>query len=156
MKIDFDDNNLIVFLNNKRVEGVDFFDSMQVENYFRNLFLKLNDYGYELSGSYSISVFIDEKCGVILEISENDIEYFDCYDVDMDITISKYKNFIYKLNHFINKIDGNIYCYDGNFYFDPDYNDFISYGLLIENCEIVYGKKCFDIKKMGEKISYCC
>lgn len=150
MKIDCRDNNLIVFLNKKNISGVDFYDKSSLESYFRGLFSKLCDYGIEMSGSYDITVYID-CCGVVLEIVQDDAEYY--YDVDMNITVSNYKGFIYKVSDFL--FPGNYYSYNGCLYYDGFDIDFIKCGILIENSEIIYGKECFDIKRNGHIIDKC-
>ncbi len=150
MKIDYRDNNLIVFLNRKNIDGVDFYDKSSLESYFRKLFSKLGDYGIEIGGSYSITVYVD-KCGVILEVARDDVDYY--YDVDMNITVSKYSGFIYRVNDFL--FSGNYYCYNGCLFFEPDDIDFVSYGILIENSDIIYGRECFDIKRKGILIDNC-
>jgi len=157
MKIDVRDNNLIVFLNKKMVSNVDFFNKSELEDYFRSLFLKLNsDYDFDMSGSYSIDVFIDKNYGVVLEIEKDDIDYFDYYDnvIDMKITISKYSDFIYKLEGNIGNLFEfcDIYLFNGDIYVDPVNIDFLNLGFLIENSEIIYGKKCLDIRHSSKKI----
>lgn len=153
MKIDFRDNNLIVFLNKKMVSGVDFFNKSILEKYFRDLFLKFNEtYDIDMNGSYNINVFADDNYGIVLEIEKEEIEYFDYYDVvDMNITISKYNKFLYKLNNYIDNL-GKIYLYNENLYLEPINIDFFKMGLLIENSEVVYGKKCIDIIKNGKEV----
>ena len=150
MKIDYNDNNLIVFLNKKNIDGVDFYDKSSLESYFRKLFSKLGDYGIELGGSYNITVYVD-KCGVVLEVFRDDVDYY--YDVDMNITVSKYSGFIYRVNDFL--FSGNYYCYNGCLFLEPDDIDFVSYGILIENSDIIYGRECFDIKRKGILIDNC-
>ncbi len=162
MKIDLRGNNLIVFLNKSNVSDIDFFNRSELEDYFRKLFLKFNnDYDINMNGSYNIDVYIDDSYGIVLEIVKEDVEYFDyCDVVDMKITVSKYKNFLYKLNGYLNNFDNcDLYLYDGFFYISPHNIDFYSLGILIENSEIIYGKKCFDIMSKSKIIKcsdICC
>ena len=152
MKIDVRDNNLIVFLNNKNILGIDFYNTRELEKYFRELFFKLSDdYSFDLSGSYNIDVFID-RFGVVLEIEPID-SYYDCCDiVDMNITISKYKGFLYKSDCFID-VDCDVYLYDSSFYYEPLNVSFLDIGKLFENCDIVYGFDVYDIKRNGKLLS---
>ena len=150
VKINCRGNNLVVFLNKKNIGDVDFYDKSSLETYFRRLFSKFSDFGISISGSYDITVYIDLS-GVILEISSKDSDYY--YDIDMDITISKYSGFIYKVSDIL--FSGKYFSYDGCFYYEPNDIDFTLFGILIENSEIVYGKDCFDIKRKGHIIDKC-
>lgn len=153
MKIDVRDNNLIVFLNNKYIEVIDFYNTRELEKYFRELFFKLSDdYDFDLSGSYNIEVFIDRNCGVVLDIESID-SYYDCCDiVDMNISISKYKGFLYRSDCFID-IDCNIYFYGCNFYYEPLNVSFFDIGKLFENSDIIYGSDVYNIKSNGKLLS---
>ncbi len=153
MKIDFMDNNLIVFLNSKKISQVDFLNKCEVERYIRDILFSIEKtYNISLCGSYNINVYLDRFYGAILEIIE-DSQCFDCYNiVDIDISISEIDGFIYKLDDVID-IDGVYYLYNGEVYFDPKGIDFISLGLLLENSQITYGKRCLMVKSCGKKIS---
>ena len=156
MKIEFRDNNLVVFLNKKIIEGVNFFDNSELENYFKGLFLKIDsDYGIDMEGSYNISVFIDEFFGAILEVVKDEQDYYDYYDsIVMNISVSKYRNFLYKLNGWLSDFKNcNLYVYNGSIYISPCNVDFYSLGIIIENSEIIYGKECFDILKNAKSVS---
>lgn len=155
VKIDFRDNNLIVFLNKRSIKNVDFFNKSELERYFRDLFLDFkNVYDLDLSGSYDINVYIDDCYGVILEIISVDDNYFDyCDVVDMNIVVSKYRNFLYKTDRFIKNIDSVIYSYNGSFYYELKNIDFLNLGLVIENSDIIYGEDVYFIKKNAKKLS---
>lgn len=150
MKIDVRDDNLIVFLNNSLIENIGF-SECELERYFRSLFLKLGDYGFDFSGSYSINVYVDDECGIVLSVSNDDIDYYDYDIVNMNISISKYKGFLFKVNNFID-IDSSVIVYNGCFYYDLGCTNFIDIGRLFENCDIVYGKSVHDIRCYGRVI----
>jgi hypothetical protein len=154
MKIDFKDNNLIVFLNKKNIDDIDFYNKCELQKYFRELFLDFkNIYDLDLCGSYDINVYIDKYYGVILEIISIDDDYFDyCDVVDMNIVFSKYKNFLYKMDTLVDNVDCDIYCYNGCFYYEPKNIDFFKLGFLIENGEIIFGSDVFLVKKNGNKV----
>lgn len=159
MKIDFRGNNFIVFLNKKISDKINFLDKEELEDYFRNLFTRLKDiYDLDICGSYNIEVFNDNDYGVILSIRKDDIEYFEYYDgqIDMSIVVSKYDKFIYKLSgsldeKIVNKCD--LYKYNNDLYVIPRKLNFINFGYLIENSEIIYGKIAYDIFSNSVKIS---
>ncbi len=162
MKVDIRDNNLIVFLIKSNVSDIDFFNKSKLEDYFKDLFLKINDnYDIEMNGSYDINVYIDEFYGMILEITKEDVEYFDyCDFIDMKINISKCKYFLYKLNGNLDRFNGcDLYLYDGFIYAYPRNIDFFSLGILVENSEIIYGESCLDVVSKGKIIEcsdICC
>lgn len=155
MKIENKDNNLIVFLNKKIAPKIDFTNKIDLEKYFQKLFIKLNNiYELDLCGSFEINIY-NNAYGIILEITKKDIEYFDYYDeVDMKITISKYNDVLYKLNNYNDEIEKTceLYTYNGIIYAYPKNDNFQKLGKLIENSEIIYGKKCHQIKKKLKKI----
>ena len=156
MKIKEEDNNLIVFLNNKTIKQTDFSNKINLEKNFQKLFSKLNNiYELNLSGRYNITIY-NTAYGLIIEMQKQDIEYFDYYDeIDMNITISKYTDIIYKIKNY-NKIFKEyceFYIKDDSIYALPKKEEFQKLGILIENSEIIYGKKCNDIKKTAKKIS---
>lgn len=155
MKIDFEDNDLIVFLCNERVKNIDFFNKAELDNYFKDLFLKLNDiYCLDLIGSYEIELFIDSDCGIILRICEDDIDYYGSI-IDISVSISKCNKFIFKLNGSIGDLleKCELFIFNDDLYIIPLNFNYLEYGILLENSEIVYGKKYYEIKKHCKKIS---
>lgn len=154
MKIEKDGNDLIVFLNNKKTEKIDFKNKVFLEKYFQKLFLKINDiYGLDMCGSYEI-VLYNNSYGLILEIRKQDIDYFDYYnEINMQITISNDNDVLYKIKDcltFFNNYD--TYIYNGDIYIKPISNDFINIGIVVENSEIIYGKKAKEILNNASKV----
>lgn len=153
MRIDVRDNNLIVFLNKKNIDNIDFYNKYELQKYFKKLFLSFkNIYDLDLCGNYDINVYIDKYYGIILEIISVDDDYFDYCDViDMNIVVSKYKNFLYKMDELID-VDCDIYCHNGYFYYEPKNVDFFKLGFFIENGEVIYGSDVYTVKKNGKKL----
>lgn len=150
MKIEKQDNNLIVFFNEKTAPKN--LNKIELEKYFQKMFNKLNNiYNLDLNGNYEINIY-KNKYGVILEIKKEEIEYFDYYDtIDMHLNISKYNDILYKTTNIMK--DTNIYAYKGEIYIEPMEIDFNKLGLIIENSEIIYGEKAYFIKKRGKKLN---
>lgn len=150
MKIEKHDDNLVVFLN-KKIAPKNINNKIELEKYFQKIFNKLNNiYNLDLNGNYEINIYNNEY-GIILELKKEEIEYFDYYDtIDMHLNVSKYKDILYKTTNIINNI--NIYEYKGELYIEPIDADFNRLGIIIENSEIVYGKKAYTIKKKGKKL----
>lgn len=152
MKIEKKDNNLVVFLNHK-LAPQNIKNKIELEKNFQKIFNKLNDiYSLELNGSYEIDLYENKEYGIILEIKKEELEYFDYYDgIDMHINISKYNDIIYKTNNIMK--DTNIYEYKGEIYIEPINIDFNKLGQIIENSEIIYGEKAYNIKKKSKKLN---
>ncbi len=144
MKLIFcDESNLILFLNNQSIISVDFEEREELEDYFREIFLKLKDY-YQVTiqGYYVIDVYLDKHYGAIIEMEKEDLEYFE-YDenqVDMRICIHK-TPILYELEEYI-PLDTN--TYDMIWYHDKWYVKLkqnisdICLGRLLEYAQIHY------------------
>lgn len=151
MKIEKHDDNLVVFLN-KKIAPKNINNKIELEKNFQKIFNKLNNiYNLDLNGNYEINIYDNKEYGIILEIKKEEIEYFDYYDtIDMHLNISKYKDILYKTTNIIKNT--NIYEYKGELYIEPIDIEFNKLGILIENGEIIYGKKAYIIKKKGKKL----
>jgi hypothetical protein len=152
MKVDVkNENDIVVFLNNKYVENIDFNDRNNLEKYFRSLFLKLkNIYRINISGYYTINVYINKYYGIILEMFREPLECFDYFNsIDMQVNIMKNSEFLYQVNDFCNK--HKIYFYKNNLYLKISKEvSFIELGELLENSVLVYGNIVDEILKYGK------
>lgn len=157
MKIEKRNDKLIVFLNKKISPKLDLSNKLDLEKYFQKLFTKLNNiYELDISGSYDVNIFNNKIYGMILEIKQQDTEYFDYYDeIDMKITVSKNDEIIYKINGYYEQLKNNceFYSYNGIIYASPKKINFQKLGILIEHSEIIYGKECEKIKKNAQKLN---
>lgn len=158
MKVDVkNENDLVVFLNNKCIENIDFDDRNNLETYFRSLFLKLkNIYGINISGYYNINVYINKCFGVVLEMFREPLECLDYFNsIDMQVNIIKDSEFLYKINDFSDK--HKMYFYKNNLYLKISKEiNFIELGKLLENSVLIYGNMVDEILKYGKikKINY--
>ncbi|MDD2377733.1 MAG: hypothetical protein PHD10_03465 [Bacilli bacterium] len=152
MKIEVrNDNNLIVFLNHKYIDKINFNDRNSLETYFRQLFLKLkNIYQLKISGYYDINVYINEHYGIILELFREPVECFDYFNsIDMKVNIINNSEFLYQVNDISEHYP--TYLYKGKLYIRVNKNvSFIELGKIIENGTIVYGDIVEEILKYGE------
>ncbi|MGE5456442.1 MAG: hypothetical protein ACM3O4_05005 [Ignavibacteriales bacterium] len=152
MKVDIkNENDLIVFLNNKYIENINFNDRNNLETYFRSLFLKLkNIYGINITGYYNINVYINEYFGVVLEMLKEPLECLDYYNsVDMQVNIIKDCEFLYQVNDFYDKY--RMYFYKNKLYLRISKDiSFIELGKLLENSVLVYGDIVDEILKYGK------
>lgn len=155
MKVEkLDDGRLIVFLNNLYLKKNSFSLKNNLEKYFRNLFIKLNEfYEIEIKGFYNINIYQDNLFGIILELEKEDLDFYEFYDdhIDMKIRIMKKEKFLFRLDQFsmLNKsvLDYcKIYKYNNNFYIIPKRTTSdINIGFIIENSKIVYGEEAYKI-----------
>lgn len=160
MKVDIkSENDLVVFLNNKYIESIDFDDRNNLETYFRTLFLKLkNIYGINISGYYNINVYINKYFGVILEMFREPLECFEYYNsIDMQVNIIKDCEFLYQINDFYD--NQKLYFYKNKLYLRISNEiSFMELGKLLENGVLVYGDIVNEILKYGKikQINNCC
>ena len=113
MKFVIDNNKFIVFLNKK----FDLDDKLKLEKYFKDLFYNLkNKYNMEVNGYYNINVYADKYYGTIIEMENEDLEYYTYFNqIDMEINVFK-NNFYYEIDYnFLNKdILNKCLCYKYN------------------------------------------
>ena len=155
MKVEkLDDGKLIVFLNNLYLKKNSFSLKNNLEKYFKNLFIKLNEfYDIEIKGFYDINIYQDNLFGIVLELEKEDLDFYGFYDdhIDMKIRIMKKEKFIFQLDQFsmLNKtiLDYcKIYKYKNKFYVVPKRTtDDINIGFILENSKIIYGEEAYRI-----------
>ncbi len=139
----YDESNLILFLNNQSISKIDFKDRETLEEYFRNLFLKLKDvYQIIIRGYYRIDIYLDTYYGAIIEIVQEELEYFEYDDNQVDMHICIHQTpILYELEEYI-PLDQNIYdmiWYHNKWYVKLKQNiSDLSFGRLLEYAKIHY------------------
>ena len=156
MKIEKYDNKYIIYLN-KDYKKINIKDKINIENDFRELFLNLRkNYNIKLVGYYNIYIYENKYYGLVIEIENEDLEYYDYFDdeLDMKITILENQTFIYEILNDLKEILSkyNIIKNKDKLYVKLD-NDIsnIEMGILLENSKIIY-KDAVDIIKGAKKI----
>lgn len=156
MKIEKYDNKYIIYLN-KDYKKINIKDKINIENDFRELFLNLRkNYNIKLVGYYNIYIYENKHYGLVIEIENEDLEYYDYFDdeLDMKITILENQTFIYEILNDSKEILSkyNIIKNKDKLYVKLD-NDIsnIEMGILLENSKIIY-KDAVDIIKGAKKI----
>lgn len=159
MKTVIRDDKIIVFLNKKEIVDLDFNNELKLEEYFKTLFVKLKKkYKIELSGYYNIDIYPDEYFGIILEIQNEELEYYNYFNqVDMKINILKNSSFLYEIEYgFLDKeILEQVICYKNNdkIYLKIEKNIAeMTFAKILEYSEIIYGDVIDDIIKYGKKV----
>ena len=154
MKIENDYNKTIIFLKKELVGSLDFNNIDSLENYLKELFLKLkNIYNMEIKGFYNIKVFIDSIYGMVLELEAEDLEYGDYFNqIEMRI-IPIYTEFLYKIEDYIN-IKGKVYIYKNEIYLKVNKNisnkDYLK---VMDHAKIVYNNTD-NIIKYGYQLNH--
>lgn len=157
MKLIVDNNKFIVFLNKDK--NIDFDNKLKMEKYFKDLFSKIkNKYNIDISGYYNIDIYIDKYYGSIIEIEDEQLDYYDYFNqIDMEINVLKNSLFLYEINYeFLDKkILDKVICYKIN---DKIYLQIISdiddllLAKITEYGHILYGKEVDKIIKQGKKV----
>lgn len=161
MKIHFfSEKEMILFLNKDYSKTINLDSKEELEQYFRDVFLKIHKhYQITLYGYYNIVLYHDKNYGVILHILKEDLDYYDYFDkeIDMRIMIDKENVFLYEMNDLFD-LDhkllkkGIIYQYQNRLYLRL-FEDVTSYemGKLLEFTDVVYqDTDC--ILKYGNKL----
>lgn len=158
MKTIIKDNKIIVFLNKREITNLDFNNEDKLEDYFKKLFSKLKKYDIEINGFYNIDVYKDEFYGMILEIENEDVDYYNYFNqVDMKINVLKTGSFLYEVDYeFVDKnILNKTICYKNidKIYLKIKENiDDITLSKILEVSNIVYGDLTEDIIKYSKRV----
>lgn len=157
MRIIVNDDKTIVFLNNK--DGIKF-NQDEIEDYFKSLMIKLEN--YDIEDFNEVYVYIDPNYGLILELINNELDYF--FDTDIKVQVFKKKNFLYNINY--NYINKNIqkcsiiYKINDQLYLKIKKNiDNFIFSQILEYSDIIYGDEAIKIENIGKKVNYeeaCC
>lgn len=159
MNLNYVDDVGILFINNKLINDIDFNDIDEIKEYFKKLFLKLkHEFNLEPNGFYIVKVYKDIN-GIVLEIKEEDLDYYDLYndEIEMKIILEEV-TFLYQIedifidNYLLNNSD--IIQYDNKLYLKLNNKiDDIQIGYLYEMSKLVY-KDTFNIIKYGKYLSF--
>jgi len=146
MKINIiDEYNTVIYLNKSIIKFIDF---SNVENELDKIFLKLkNTYNISISGYYDVDIYCDDNYGVVIKLTQSDIDSFDYLDKIISMNINTYnKEFLYKLDDIYDDLKSFIY-YKSNIYTN-NYNDI----RISEHASIIYDDLIDKINNEGLKI----
>lgn len=148
----------IVFLNKNKIKNINFEDIDELEDYFKDLFLKLKYLSdISLNGFYIINIYLDHYYGAIIEIKREELEYIEYYDNQIDMKIIVHDiTVLYKIEDIFSIPNGLqdkiiIYRYKNKWYIElkKELSD-INLANLLENSELIY--KTEDIIRYGKKL----
>ena len=104
MKVEVISNGYIVYLNQFNLIDIDFKNMDILEDSFKKLLKKLNNYYHiDINGYYNINVYIDSYYGAILQIEKESLDYYDYFESDtIAMRIKKIDaDFLYEVEDFL-------------------------------------------------------
>ena len=150
MKLVFENNKIIICLNGKLI-----LDDTKLETYFKNLFLKLkNKYNVKIAGYYDINVYTDKIYGSIIEMENQELDYYNYFDqVDMEIKIVK-NSFLYQIDYdYLTKeilSKTTLYKFNDKLYLKIVDNTILNQ--LLECSKVIYGENLKQIYEKSKKV----
>ena len=150
MKLIFNNNKIIIYLNKKLI-----LENAKLESYFKKLFLKIKDkYNIKIIGYYNINVYNDKNYGSIIEMENQDLDYYNYFNqIDMEIKINK-NDFLYQIDYeyltkeLLSKV--NVYKYNEKLYLKILDSNIIN--KILEFSKEKYGEEINKILKKGKKV----
>lgn len=144
MKIEIEEDIITLFLKKAEIEDVHFDNIEEIEDYFRILFLKLEEYYHvAIEGFYNIRVFLDIEEGMVLKLIKEDLDYYNFHQLEMRI-VKEDTIFLYKVEDILDflELPVDIYFYKNEFYIKKKENkqvyNLYEFGKLIyENTDII-------------------
>lgn len=163
MKIIMDGaSDIVVFLNHYQMKKFDFQNREQLEEYLKEIFLKLkHDHQISIAGYYQIGVYLDPYYGTILNIEKEELEYFDYYDNQIDMRITIYHDciFLYELFDYLQLSPtilkkGRLYRFQDQLYFKlNEVLTEIELGNLLEHSILHYGDQAEEIMQLSKTVT---
>jgi len=151
MKLEILDNTIVLYINQTDRMCINFDRIDEVEEYFRNILLKLKEYySVEVKGSYNIMVYIDKKEGMVFRLEKEECEYYNSIHQLEIRMLHEETTFFYELEDpFSLPMDGlDIYLYQGKIYVkrkdkETDYTIYEFGRIIYENTKRILdnGKK---------------
>lgn len=147
------DNAIKVYINKRYLKNIDIKNREDINS----LIKKISDkYDIDLKGYLKIVIHSDKNYGIIIEITKEDIDYFDCFtiEIESDIEIVE-ESFLYEIEGFFDTEDltgYQIYNYKGEIYIEPNTYKESQIDRIIEKVKIIYGTKARKIKEKAQII----
>lgn len=158
MKCIINETEITIYIQDSNIKKDKFNDIYFIEDYFKNLFLKLNEiYHIHLNGFYVIDIYIDDTYGIILEINEEKIDYIEYYDDTIDMKTSVYNTcFLYQAKDILNLYNYDnldFYLYENKYYIKiKDKISNIKLAEILEYVELITYKDTDKIIKKAKKL----
>lgn len=159
MKLTFQNNEIIIYLNKSYIKNIDFQNKKTLENYLNKILNKIkNKYEIYISGYYNVKIFLSEEYGIIIDIQKEELDYPEYFsgEVDMNISVIEDK-FLYEVlninipKNILKKLEKYKFL-DKIYLVSKDSLTDIEIGVILENTKIVYGDEAKQIKSKSRKI----
>ena len=112
MSIKFISNYIFdIYIKKCLIKNIDFNKKEDIEKYLKKTFKLLNNkYKVKIEGFYDITIYIDKYYGIILHLEKENIDYYDYYKNQVDMSLVTIDtNFLYEVDDIpldiINKIN---------------------------------------------------
>lgn len=143
-------NVITIYLNNSYIKEKQI-DREYIDKIIKNISEK---YKLDLEGYIKITAHLDINYGIILEIENENIDYLDCFNIEIENDIDiKEETFLYKIEDIFSIKDikkYKIYKCKSDLYLEI--KNPISMGQLIENSTVIYGEDIEEIKAKSKII----
>ena len=159
MKLTFQNNEIIIYLNKSYIKNIDFQNKKTLENYLNKILNKIkNKYEIYISGYYNVKIFLSEEYGIIIDIQKEELDYPEYFsgEVDMNISVIEDK-FLYEVlninipKNILKKLEKYKFL-DKIYLVSKESLTDIEIGVILENTKIVYGDEAKQIKSQSRKI----
>lgn len=146
MKIIVSDDNFIIYrLKNK--ENIENLGKEEIEKYIKKTLLHIKKrYLSSISGFYNVTLYMNKKYGLILEVNkESDLDFFPDL-IDIKLKLERNALVYLKLDDYFLIKDYETYYYDNNFYVNIDDISDIDIVKLSDYYSLIYGDNLDKIK----------
>lgn len=146
MKIIVSDDNFIIYrLKNK--ENIENLGKEEIEKYIKKTLLHIKKrYLSSISGFYNVTLYMNKKYGLILEVNkESDLDFFPDL-IDIKLKLERNALVYLKLDDYFLIKDYETYYYDNNFYVNIDDISDIDIVKLSDYYSLIYGDSLDKIK----------
>ena len=148
------DNQLMIYINNQYFVSLDWNNKEEITKNVKNLILKLNRiYHLELSGFYKMTIYLNKKVGMMIELSK--LEDFGIEIKTIDLRITIYLNseiWIAVKDWDMVKTSPIIYYHNGYYYSDIATFSKEKLMQITEWGNFIYGEEIEKIKQNGKKL----
>jgi len=154
MKVVIEDK-IVIYLSQAYMPDLDFDNREILEDYFRSLFSVLKtEYDISLTGYITIHIYQDMFYGMIFEISQEELEFFELDDDQVEMKIVLHEcTILYNIEEYETFANCESYYYAGKWYLKLQSKiDSVTMGKLLEISVPYYKENVLQILKYGKKI----
>lgn len=154
------DENIVIFLDKIYLHTIDLTNQNLIEKKLIKLINKIqNKYKIDLNGYYNVFIYKDNNYGLIIDMQKEELEYLDYFNNQIEMNSEVIEDsFLYKIEDIFRldkKISQKFITYKNkeNIYLKAKNKlTAIELGIILENGEIIYGKKARKIERQSQII----